>query len=161
MARQKNEDNLSRRELVITRVLDAPRDEVWDLCTEREHAMAWWGPKGFTVSAFHMDLRPGGTWRAVIRSPEGKEYPQHGTYELVDRPELLAFSFAWEKEGPQSEMLCTLSLKESGTRTEMTFRKGPFPSAESHNSELDGWNECFDRLEKYLEHTCIGSAQKG
>ena len=76
-------DNLTQRELVITRVLDAPREAVWDLCTERAHAMEWWGPKNFTVSAFEMDLRPGGTWRAVIRSPEGKDYPQHGTYQLV------------------------------------------------------------------------------
>ena len=146
---EKQPDKLTQRELVITRVLDAPREAVWDLCTERAHAMEWWGPKNFTVSAFEMDLRPGGTWRAVIRSPEGQDYPQHGTYELVDRPEHLAFTFVWQREGPGSEMLCTLSLKENGAKTEMTFRKGPFPSVESHNSELDGWNECFDRLEKY------------
>ena len=153
------QDNLTQRELVITRVLDAPREAVWDLCTERAHAMEWWGPKNFTVSAFEMDLRPGGAWRAVIRSPEGKDHPQHGTYELVDRPEHLAFTFVWQREGPGSEMLCTLSLKEKGTRTELTFRKGPFPSAESHNSELDGWNECFDRLEKYLERSRAGAVQ--
>ena len=145
---EKQPDNLTQRELVITRVLDAPREAVWDLCTERAHAMEWWGPKNFTVSAFEMDLRPGGTWRAVIRSPEGQGLSPARDVQLVDRPEHLAFTFVWQREGPGSEMLCTLSLKENGTRTEMTFRKGPFPSAESHNSELDGWNECFDRLEK-------------
>ncbi len=154
-------NQLNQRELVITRVLDASREDVWDLCTERAHAMEWWGPRDFTVSAFEMDLRPGGTWRAVIRSPQGQDYSQYGTYELVDRPENLAFTFVWQKEGPDSEMLCTLSLKEAGSRTEMTFRKSPFPSAESRNSELDGWNECFDRLEKYLERSRIGSAQPG
>ena len=54
------------RELVITRELDTPRDHVWRLFTDREHASEWWGPKNFTVSQLEMDLRPGGRWRAVI-----------------------------------------------------------------------------------------------
>ena len=59
------------RELVITRTLDAPRDHVWRLFIERENAKEWWGPRDFSVAGFEMDLRAGGRWRAVIRTPQG------------------------------------------------------------------------------------------
>ena len=148
------------RELVITRTLDAPRNHVWRLFTDPEHASQWWGPKNFTLSALQMDQRVGGRWRAVIRSPEGQELPQSGVYREIVPPERLAFTFTWESEGPESEMLCTFTFHERGTKTEMTFRKGPFATAESHDSERDGWNECFDRLVEYLERSPVGASQR-
>src|SRR5215213_7457687 len=90
--------------LSITRILDAPQDVVWRAMIDREQAMQWWGPKDFTVSNVKMDVRPGGQWSAVIRSPAGKEYPQYGMYRKIVEPELLAFTFVWGHEGPDSEM---------------------------------------------------------
>ena len=143
------------RELVITRVFDAPRDLVWKACTEPEHAVHWWGPKGFTVPEIELEARPGGTWRAVLRSPDGKDYPQHGVNREIVPPERLVFTLIWDEEGPDSEMVCTFTFTERGGQTEMTFRKGPFTSSQSYDGEQEGWNECFDRLEQYLEkHLC-------
>lgn len=139
----------TERELVITRVLDAPRALVFKVWTEREHARHWWGPKDFTTPELEMDLRVGGAWRATIRSPEGKDYRQRGVFREIVAPERLVFTFIWD-ESPTVEMLVTVTFAERGGKTEMTFRKGPFTSVDSHDSEEEGWNECFDRLVVYI-----------
>jgi uncharacterized protein YndB with AHSA1/START domain len=140
-----------KRELVITRTFDAPRELVWKAFAELEHARQWWGPRGFTVPVLELDSRPGGAWRAVMRSPDGEDYPQSGVYREIVPPERLVFTFIWDNEGPDREMLCTFTFAERGKKTEMTFRKGPFKSAEGKKGEEEGWNECFDRLAAHIE----------
>jgi uncharacterized protein YndB with AHSA1/START domain len=140
-----------KRELVIRRTFDAPRELVWKAFTELERARQWWGPKDFTVPVLEMDMRPGGAWHAVMRSPDGKEYPQSGVYREIVPPERLVFTLIWDDEGPDSEMLCTFTFAERGNKTEMTFRKGPFTSEKRRKGEEEGWNECFDRLEALVE----------
>lgn len=137
------------RELRITRVFDAPRDLVFQAWTEPERLMRWWGPKGFTTSSFEMDLRPGGGWRAVMRTPEGEEHVHYGVVREVVRPERLVFTFTWEDE-PDHEMLVTVTFTERGGKTEMALHQAPFASAESRDSHQEGWNETFDRLAEYL-----------
>src|ERR1700752_2513004 len=83
-------------ELVITRIFDAPREVVFNAWSEPERAMRWWGPQGFTTAHCEMDVRPGGTYRVCMRSPEGTEHWQRGVCREVVEPERLVFSFAWE-----------------------------------------------------------------
>ena len=137
-------------ELVIRRHFTTPRDRVWDVFTTREHAVHWWGPKDFTVPVLEMNPRVGGSWQAVIRRADGQEYPQHGVYREITPPKRIVFTFVWDREGERSEMQCTFSFAERGNGTDMTFTKGPFPSADAQDGERDGWNECFDRLADYL-----------
>jgi uncharacterized protein YndB with AHSA1/START domain len=61
--------NAADREILITRVLDAPRELVFEAWTKPEHLIHWWGPNGFTTSIQEMDVRPGRTWRLVMRGP--------------------------------------------------------------------------------------------
>lgn len=144
----------AKPELVITRVFDAPRPLVFQLWTEREHAMRWWGPKNFTTTVLEMDPRPGGTWRARMRSPEGKEYSQRGIFREIVAPERLVFTFVWEgaSSGDDAghEMVVTVTFADRGGKTEMTFRQGVFKSVQSRNGHVEGWTECFDRLDEYL-----------
>lgn len=141
----------AKRELVITRVFDAPRDLVWKAFADPKAARQWWGPKNFTTPVVELDVRPGGKWHAVMRSPDGKEYPQHGVYREIVPPERLVFTLIWDDEGPGSEMLCTFTFAEQGRKTKMVFRKGPFTSAEQHKGEEGGWNEAFDRFADHVE----------
>jgi uncharacterized protein YndB with AHSA1/START domain len=136
------------RELVIRRTFDAPRDLVWQAWNDREHARQW-GPKGFTTPEREMDLRPGGLWHALMISPDGKPYRQHGVVREVVPPERLAFTFIWDEE-PDVEMLVTVTFAERGGKTEMTFRQTGFPSAGSRDGHRGGWNEAFDRLAEHL-----------
>jgi uncharacterized protein YndB with AHSA1/START domain len=139
-----------REQLVITRVFDAPRDLVWQAWTAREHAVQWWGPKGFTARILEWADHPGGAWRAVMRSPTGEEYPQHGVMKELTPPEHLAFTLIWDHDGPASEMLVSVTLTARGDKTEMVFRKGPFRSEPQRQGEEGGWNEAFDRLEAHV-----------
>ncbi|MFE0757656.1 SRPBCC domain-containing protein [Inquilinus sp. NPDC058860] len=136
-------------ELVITRLFDAPRSLVFKAWTEPEHLVRWLGPKDFAASAVRLDVRPGGTWSAVITSPEGRSHGMAGVYREVAPPERLVFTFAWDEEEAE-RMLIALTFLERGGRTEMTFRQTGFRSAESRDSHREGWNECFDKLPGFL-----------
>jgi len=86
----------AERELVITRVFDAPRLLVFKAWTEPEHLVRWWGPRGFTTPSCKMDVRPGGAFRFHMRSPEGTDHWLRGAYREIVEPERLVFSWAWE-----------------------------------------------------------------
>jgi uncharacterized protein YndB with AHSA1/START domain len=138
-------------ELTISRVLDAPRSLVFKVWTEPSHMVRWLGPHGFTAPSCEMDLRPGGVWRACIRSAEGRDHWMRGVYREIAPPERLVFTFAWEEDGvPGHETLVTVTFAEQGHKTLFTFHQATFESVESRDSHNDGWSECFDRLADYL-----------
>ena len=70
-ATNKIETQVGEREIVITRVFDAPRDLVFDAWTKEEHLSKWWGPRGFTTSFQKFDMKPGGTWQFIMHGPDG------------------------------------------------------------------------------------------
>src|SRR5215470_8903279 len=86
----------AQHELVITRIFDAPRILVFRAWTQPEHMARWLSPGNYTFISAKIDARLGGTFRAGIRSPEGKENWMGGTYREFVEPERLVFSFAWE-----------------------------------------------------------------
>ena len=89
------------RELVITRIFDAPRELVWKAWTEPERLMHWWGPKGFTVHTCKVDLRPGGVFHYGMRAPDGSDIWGKFIYREIVAPERIVFigSFSDEKGG--------------------------------------------------------------
>src|SRR3989337_2780421 len=93
MAEQKS------KELVITRLFDAPRELVWKAWTDPKQLMQWWGPKGFTSPVCKQDFRVGGKYLYCMRSPEGKDYWSTGVYrEIVAMKKIVCTdSFADEK----------------------------------------------------------------
>ena len=145
------------RTLVIKRIFDAPRELVWKAWTDVKHAKQWWGPKGFTAPLVELDNREGGPWRARMRSPDGKDYWQHGVTREIVPPERLSFTFIWD-DHPSDEMLVTVTLVERGGKTEMTFQQGEFKSVEDRDGHKGGWSESFDRLVAYLKKMGSGTA---
>ena len=75
------------RELVVTRVIDAPRRLVFRAWTQPEHIARWWGPQGFTTIHCEMDVRVGGAYRFGMRSPQGTEHWKRGVYREIVEPE--------------------------------------------------------------------------
>ncbi len=145
----------SRHELVITRVFNAPRDLVFSAWTEPEHLAHWSGPAGFTTPHHEMDLRPGGRYRACLRSPEGTDHWVQGEYLEVVPPERLSMTHAWEDAaglpGPVSTV--TVTFTAQGDKTLMTFRQSPFESGSSRDGHAAGWSSSFDKLQDYLAGT--------
>lgn len=140
------------RILSLTRRLDAPRELVFKVWTSAEHIVHWWGPKDFSVSFSAMDARPGGRYRACLRSPEGADYWMQGVFHEVLAPARLVFSWAWEDDDgkPGHETLVTIEFEAVAGGTLMAFRQEVFESVESRDAHHGGWTECFDRLEEYL-----------
>ena len=75
----------SEDEMVVSRLLNAPRELVFDVWTDPRHLGEWWGPVGFTTTTQHMDLRPGGEWIHVMHGPDGIDYPNHTVFIEVNR----------------------------------------------------------------------------
>ena len=83
------------RELVLDRLLDAPRRNVWRCWTEPELITRWFAPAPWTTPRAEVDLRPGGASRVVMASPEGEEFPSNGIYLEVVPNEKLVFTDAY------------------------------------------------------------------
>ncbi|HEU4364819.1 MAG TPA: SRPBCC domain-containing protein [Candidatus Krumholzibacteria bacterium] len=132
----------------MTRVFDASRELVFRAWTDRVHLMHWSAPHGFTVTHSEGDLRPGGRWRACMRSPEGTEYWLGGVYREITSPERLVFTHAWEepKGTPGHETLVTITLVAQRGKTKLTFHQTGFASVEARDGHRGGWSESFERL---------------
>ena len=142
---------LSTREIVTTRVVDAPRERVFRAWTDPERLARWWGPKGFTNTFQEFDPRPGGTWRFVMRAPSGVEFQNRSVFVEIVSPERIVF----RHESPP-EFQVTATFAEEAGKTRVTFRmlfetaaaceklKGFAPEANEQN---------FDRLEAELART--------
>src|SRR5712692_7136395 len=111
-ARSSTTTEVTERELVITRVFDAPRSLVFKAWTEPDRAVRWWGPQGFTTISCEMDVRPGGAWRICMRSPNGSDEWQQGVYREIVEPERLVFTYAFEDASgkPGHETLVTVTF---------------------------------------------------
>jgi uncharacterized protein YndB with AHSA1/START domain len=145
-------------ELLLTRLLAAPRDLVYAAWTEPEHLEKWQNaPQGLTVTVEKSDIRTGGSFRICMRSPEGQENWLQGKYLEVVAPEKLVFTHTWlnadGKPGP--ETLVTITFTERGGQTEITLRQTGFKSAEARDGHSYGWISTFDRLAEYLDESPV------
>lgn len=143
----------SDREILMTRVFDAPRPLVWEACTNPEHLPHWMlGPEGWTMPVCELDLKPGGAWHFVWRKDDGTEMEMRGEYREIAAPERLVHTESWGDDWP--ETLNTLVLTEADGRTTMTATM-LYPSKEARDAALgtgmtDGATTSYDRLAAYL-----------
>jgi uncharacterized protein YndB with AHSA1/START domain len=142
------------RDLVITRIFDAPRHVVFRAWTEPGRVARWWGPQGFVTTYCNMDVRPGGTFRVCMRSPAGAEHWKQGVYREVVAPERLVFTFAWEDtEGkPGHQTLVTVTFAASGKKTELTLHQAVFEDVATRDDHRRGWTSTLQRFAEYLEN---------
>jgi uncharacterized protein YndB with AHSA1/START domain len=139
-------------ELVISRAFEAPRRLVFKAWTEPERLVRWWGPRGYSTPSCKMDVRPGGTWRVCMRSPEGTDHWLSCVYREVVEPERLVFSWAWENaEGqPGHQTLVTVNFVEQGAKTKLVVHQAVFESDEARDAHEKGWAGCLESLADYL-----------
>jgi uncharacterized protein YndB with AHSA1/START domain len=135
--------------LSIARLIDAPSPLVFKVWTTPEHMARWLGPKDFSAHAIRLDFRPGGAWSAVIRSPEGEDYPMGGTYREIEENRRIVFTFRWTGED-DPDTLVTVTFEDMDGKTRLTFAQTPFDTIESRDSHAEGWGECLDRLVAYI-----------
>lgn len=142
----------SDREIVMTRVFDAPRRLVFEAMTKPEHMKHWFGPRGFTLPVCEVDFRVGGAWRSVLLKPDGKEMGMRGVYKEINAPERFVSTESFD-DFP-GESLNTLTFVEHDGKTTFTCSV-LYPSREVRDAVLasgmeKGAGETYDRLAEHL-----------
>ena len=156
-------------EFSFTRVFDAPRERVWKAFTEPERLKQWWGPKGFTVEAATVDLRPGGVFSYGMRSPNGKVMWGKWVYREIVPPERMVtiVSFTDDQGNPMRhpmnpmwplEVLHTMTLTEQDGKTTLTATGAPYNASEEERKTFEdglgsmeqGFTGTLDQLAEYL-----------
>ena len=158
MTTKNNEpESTTDREIVITRVFDAPRELVWDAMTDPEKVVHWWGPRGFSTTIEQMDVRPGGEWKHVMHGPDGTNYPNHSIFQEVVKPERLVYFHSGHREGGSSVskvFTWTFETLEAG-RTRVTIHM-VFASTEERDrvvkefGAIEGGKQTLERLAEFL-----------
>jgi uncharacterized protein YndB with AHSA1/START domain len=138
------------REIVTTRVFDAPWELVWKAWTDPNHVKEWWGPNGFTNTIHEMDVRPGGVWRFVMHGPDGTDYQNKIVFLEIVKPERIVYDHV---SGPKFHV--TVTFEEQGGRTKLTLRMLFATAAERDNvvekfGAIEGAKQTLGRLADYL-----------
>jgi uncharacterized protein YndB with AHSA1/START domain len=142
------------RDLVITRDIAAPRENLYRCWTEPELMKQWFAPKPWTTTHAETDVRPGGASNVVMRGPDGQEFPNPGVYlEVVPNERIVstdAYTRAWEPaEKPFMTLILTFEDLGNG-RTRYTARARHWTEADREAHEKmgfhEGWGQCTSQL---------------
>lgn len=157
------------KDILITRIFNAPRARVWEAWTRPEHLKKWWGPKDFTCPAAKVDLRVGGKYLACMHGPAGTEFDKDmwsgGTYtEVVPMEKIVATDHFADKDGnivsPKDfgmpgewpeEMVVTVTFEDAGpgkTKLTLVHKGHPADMADMAN---EGWNQSLDKFAAILD----------
>lgn len=143
------------REIVLTRVFDAPRDLVYDCYTKPELVRRWLlGPPGWSFEVCEIDLRVGGGYRYVWRSADGTSMGMRGVYREILPPERIVDTQLFDEDWTGGETVGTLVLRERNGKTTVTTTIA-YASLQARDAALrtgmaEGMGAGFDRLEAYL-----------
>ena len=144
------------REIVITRLLNAPPELVWKAWTEQKHVENWWGPNGFTNTFQKFEVKVGGAWRFVMHGPDGATYPNRIVFSEVVKPERLVFLHDSDKDNDPDGFHVTVTFARQGNKTRLTMRS-LFAYAEVRDKvvkeygAIEGGNQTINKLEAYLK----------
>jgi uncharacterized protein YndB with AHSA1/START domain len=143
---------VSDLDLIVTRLIDAPRAMVFKAWTDPTQVARWWGPKGYVTTHCEMDIREGGAYRCCMRSPEGTDHWKRGVYQEILAPERIVFTFAWEDPTgrPGHQTLITVTFEEAGAKTQLTLHQRVFDTVENRDSHRIGWTSCLERFADYM-----------
>lgn len=145
----------SNREMIITRLLNAPRELVWKAWTQPEHVKHWWGPNGFTNTIHEMEVKPGGIWRFMMHGPNGMDFPNKIVFNEVVINERLVYTHSSEDDNDPNLFNTTVTFEKQGEKTLLTMR-AVFATAEERDrvikeyGALEGGNQTLARLADYL-----------
>jgi len=145
------------REILITRVLNAPRELAWQAMTDPKHLVQWWGPRGFTTTVQQMDVRPGGIWTLVMHGPDGTDYPNHSIFQEVVYPERIVFALGGGRPGgTQADFIATWTFEAIEDNTTQITIRMVFSSVAARDTivqeygAIEGAHQTLERLAEHL-----------
>ncbi len=162
MATATHPSTTADRELVFTRILNAPPALAFQAWTHPNHVAKWWGPNGFTITTESMDVRVSGEWRFMMHGPNGMDFPNKITFAEVTPPSRLRYRHGDYDDAGIFDV--TVTFEDEGGRTKLTMRF-VFPTAADKEKvvrefgAIEGANQHLDHLAKHLES--IGERPEG
>lgn len=149
------------REIRITRTFKAPIDLMWEVWTNPEHIVNWWGPNGFTNTIHKMDFQEGGEWKLTLHGPDGTNYPNRSIFK-----EIIPFKkIVFEHFNPHFITTVLFDPSADGEETKIDWTL-LFDTAEMRETIIkahkadEGQKQNIERLEKYLSKLRIESKSK-
>lgn len=157
-------DRAVTRDVVVTRVFDAPVDRVWKAWSDPEDVKRWWGPHGFTCPVARMDVREGGSSLVCMRAPQefgGFEVCSTWTYTMIVPNERIEYTFTFaDRSGARrtpAQLGIPAGVPEDGrhvvtfrdlgdTRTEMTVTEHGYTTDQAHDTSKMGLEQCLDKM---------------
>lgn len=148
----------TNRELVLTRLIDAPREKVYAAWTQPELLRQWFAPRPWSTPEATLDVRAGGSSQITMRDPDGNDYPNKGVYLEVVPNEKLVFTDAYTEDWQPSGkpfMTVVLTFADEGGKTRYTARARHWTVEDRQMHEkmgfLEGWGMCADQMEALLK----------
>lgn len=151
------------REVVISRVIDAPRELVFEAFTEVRHLSRWWGPQGFTTTTQSFEFRVGGEWDFVMHGPDGTDYDEWITWTEIVAPERIAMLHGASRDDPNA-FESVLTFEPDGTATSIEMRT-VFPTKELRDEAVEkyhaveGGRQTLDNLAAYVAELALKGAE--
>ncbi|ABP55126.1 SRPBCC family protein [Salinispora tropica] len=158
--RQATQPTTSDREIVVSRLIDARQELVFEAFTEVEHLSRWWGPKGFTTTTRSFEFREGGVWDFVMHGPDGTDYPEWITWIELVPPKRITLLHGTSRDDPKA-FESTLDFTSHGAATRIVMRS-VFPTPQLRDQAvleyhaIEGGEQTLGNLAAYV----VEAAQK-
>src|SRR5262245_16604979 len=123
------------REIVISRVIGAPRELVFEAFPRVKHLSRWWGPEGFTTTTRSFEFRVGGEWNFVMHGPDGTDYQEWITWREIAPPERISLLHGESSDDPNA-FESVLTFEPAGEQTEVVMRT-VFPTKERRDEAVE------------------------
>ena len=147
--------DIADREIVISRVVDGPRELVFEAFTEVRHVSQWWGPEGFTTTTRAFEFRAGGEWDFVMHGPDGTDYQEWISWTEISPPKRIALRHGEFRDDPNAfESVFTFTPDGAATRIEL---RTVFPTKELRDEAvekyhaIEGGRQTLDNLAAYVD----------
>src|ERR1700754_2486230 len=154
------EPTTADREIVISRVIDAPRELVFEVFTEVRHLAQWWGPEGFTTTTRSFEFRVGAEWDFVMHGPDGTDYSEWITWTEIVAPQRIAMLHGESRDDPNA-FESVLTFTPDGTQTRIVMRT-VFPTKQLRDEAvekyhaIEGGRQTLNNLATYIAELMTG-----
>ena len=145
---------LSDRELMVSRLIEGPRDVVFEAFTEVQHLSRWWGPDGFTTTTRTFEFSEGGVWEFTMHGPDGTDYPNWIQWMEIRPTDVIVLRHGEGPDDPE-QFSSTFIFEERTDGTRVTLRsefktKALRDRAAEEYGAIEGANQTLDSLATYL-----------
>jgi uncharacterized protein YndB with AHSA1/START domain len=143
------------REIVLCRVIDAPRERVFAAWTDPNQIGQWFGPAGFKTESLECDIRPGGRWRFVYTAPDGTKYDNRMVFLRIEPPSMIEIEHGSDKDDDPARFHVTVTFDaQSNGKTVLTMRQ-LHPTAEQRDAGIafgavEFGYQTLDKLARHL-----------